>query len=275
MGRRQALQQRLHSLAEIRDIMGAMKNLALMEIRKLARVLQTEQRMLASIRAAAADFVRLRGAPLATSHGSPGVCLLVGSERGFCGDFNEALLRALPANAAGSALIVVGSRLAARLPESVEVVDRLSGAAALEDVPTVLLGVMHTLDRWHAAQPTGTSLRLSALHHEERGVVLATLDAFAEGGPPARPLADPPLLNLTPQDFSAQLVDHYVFAALHDIFYRSLAAENQRRMQHMDAAVRRLDQKVAELARRGRGLRQEEITEEIEVILLSGEVLNA
>jgi len=50
-------------------------------------------------------------------------------------------------------------------------------------------------------------------------------------------------------------------------------AENQRRMQHMDAAVRRLERTSAEVWQRRNILRQEEITEEIEVIMLSVEAL--
>jgi F-type H+-transporting ATPase subunit gamma len=58
---------------------------------------------------------------------------------------------------------------------------------------------------------------------------------------------------------------------LHEIFYASLMAENQRRMQHLEGAIHRLHEKTDGFARRCRALRQEEITEEIEVILLSVE----
>ena len=50
-------------------------------------------------------------------------------------------------------------------------------------------------------------------------------------------------------------------------------AENQRRMQHMDSAVRRLEKTVADLLLRRNALRQEEITDEIEVIMLIIEAL--
>ena len=46
-------------------------------------------------------------------------------------------------------------------------------------------------------------------------------------------------------------------------------AENHRRMTLLEGAVRRLDDESTELARRYNMLRQEEIIEEIEVILLS------
>jgi len=53
------------------------------------------------------------------------------------------------------------------------------------------------------------------------------------------------------------------------LLYGSLLPENQRRMQHMDSAVRRLDRTSEELVLRRNVLRQEEITEEIEIIVLS------
>ena len=69
------------------------------------------------------------------------------------------------------------------------------------------------------------------------------------------------------------MAEQYLFAALHELLYTSLMAENERRTKHMDAAVRRLEQTSTELSRRRNLLRQEEITEEIEVIMLSVEAL--
>lgn len=63
-------------------------------------------------------------------------------------------------------------------------------------------------------------------------------------------------------------MEQYLFATLHEIAYVSLMAENQRRLRHLDGAVRHLDEQSAVLARRSNSLRQEEIIEEIEVILL-------
>ena len=57
--------------------------------------------------------------------------------------------------------------------------------------------------------------------------------------------------------------------ALHDIAYQSLMAENSARIQHMTGAIRRLDEPAEELTRQYHRARQEEITEEIEVILLN------
>jgi len=84
----------------------------------------------------------------------------------------------------------------------------------------------------------------------------------------------PPLLNLPPEAFLLDLTDHYLFAALHQMLYTSLMQENRRRMNHLEGAVRHLDEESSDLARQCNALRQEEIIEEIEVILLSAASIN-
>jgi F-type H+-transporting ATPase subunit gamma len=100
------------------------------------------------------------------------------------------------------------------------------------------------------------------------------LPPFEQPGKRVPIFAHPPLLNLQPKAFLAELIDHYLFAALHQILYVSLMAENQHRVQHLEGAVRHLEDKSADLLHRCNLLRQEEIIEEIEVILLSTDSLD-
>ena len=79
----------------------------------------------------------------------------------------------------------------------------------------------------------------------------------------------PPLLNQSPGEFLISLIDHYLFAALHEILFTSFMIENHHRVVHLEGAVKLLDDQSAELSRKCNTLRQEEIIEEIEVILLS------
>jgi len=53
---------------------------------------------------------------------------------------------------------------------------------------------------------------------------------------------------------------------------QSLMAENRRRQRHIDSAARRLDQKIADLNLKRDVVRQEEIIEEIEMLMLSAEL---
>jgi F-type H+-transporting ATPase subunit gamma len=76
-----------------------------------------------------------------------------------------------------------------------------------------------------------------------------------------------------PPTFLAELANHYLLAALHELFYSSLMAENARRLQHMDNTIHRIEKDSMEFSLKKNRLRQEEITEEIEVIMLSAEAM--
>jgi F-type H+-transporting ATPase subunit gamma len=84
----------------------------------------------------------------------------------------------------------------------------------------------------------------------------------------------PTVLNLPPAAFLAELIDHYLFAALHETLYVSLMAENIQRLRHLEGAVQHLDDMSAQLLHQSNALRQEEIIEEIEVILFSASSLD-
>lgn len=274
MGKRRDLERHLHALGEIRDIMNAMKNLALMETHKLTRVLATQQRVVATIGAAAADFLSFHPRLLAGDEPARDVYLLVGSERGFCGDFNETLMHALathPDPAGEAALIAIGSRLSARLADAPRVVARLEGPSVLEEVEAVLLRLMETLNDWQDAQSPRRPLRLVVFHHQagDAGVTRSVLQPFQQAAAAKPGFAYEPRLNLAPPRILAGLAEHYLFAVLHGLFYASLMAENLRRVRHMDYAVQRIEQQSTELVRKRNRLRQEDITEEIEVIMLS------
>ncbi len=275
MSRRRVIERHLRALGEIKEIMNAMKNLALMETHKLTRRIGTQRRAVASIEAAAADFLSFYPHLPGTAAPQREVHLLVGSERGFCGDFNETLVAAFQKEAlAGEqpAVFMIGNKLASRHAEDSRVVAHLAGPSALEEVEAVLLKLMATLDQWQAAQRPPRALRFTIFHHlpDEPGVKATRLDPFSQETPPQR-FAYPPLLNLEPEQFLSKLADQYLFAVLHELFYCSLMAENQQRVQRMDSAVRRIDEESRELVRRSNSLRQEEITEEIELIMLNVE----
>jgi F-type H+-transporting ATPase subunit gamma len=275
MKSRRQLELHRHSLGEIRDIMNAMKNLAYMETRKLDRFIDAQHAVLHSIEAVAADFVSAFPQALPEPEPDKEIYLLIGSERGFCGDFNEALLRHMqlaerekPAGAL-PILIATGHKLHAPLQGHPRAAGLLEGASVVEEVEAVLarlIDILVTLQARYGAP------QLYALYHGDDQAQLLTrklLPPFQDLLHQARPSPQPPLLNLPAADFLIQLSDHYLFAVLNEILYTSLMAENRRRVQHLDSAVDHLDARAAELARQSNARRQEEIIEEIEVILLS------
>jgi F0F1-type ATP synthase gamma subunit len=79
----------------------------------------------------------------------------------------------------------------------------------------------------------------------------------------------PPQLNVAPARLLIDLSDQYLFSVLFEILCDSLLNESTRRVSHLGDAVRYLDKQMTQLTHHANALRQEKITEEIEVLLLS------
>ncbi len=270
MTRRRNLERHRRSLGEIREIMDSMKTLAYLETHKIAKVLDAQRAVVAHIRAAAADLAAFHPALVPSAEGLAPVILVVGAERGFCGDFNRGLLRELDAldPAHGATLFVVGRKLVPLLEKDPRVAAAFEGAGVAEEIGPVLDRIVAEL----AARGAGAGgLALTALHHTaDAGLAAAPLlPAFRER--PAPGFGHAPDLDLTARELMIALTDQYLFAALHTVLHDSLMAENRRRVAHLDGAVRHLDEQAAKLAHRRNALRQEEIIEEIEVILQSAQ----
>lgn len=281
MSRRVQIQRHLGVLNEISGIMGAMRNISLMETHKLARFLAHQHRVLAGIEATAADFLshhpefQYRSGTAASD-----VIVAIGSQRGFCGDFNESLANAIRAHwrqgdSKPSGALVVGRRLAAKLAGEPRVTASFDGPSVVEEVQPVLERLMNALSELQTRAGRTGLLTVSVFAHregEDKVRVRSILPAPIAGGAAPR-FSCPPLLNLAAPAFFSELARHYLWAQLHDVFYGSLMAENRRRLQHMEGAMRRMEEKAGELQRKVNALRQEEITEEIEQIMLSNDAL--
>jgi F-type H+-transporting ATPase subunit gamma len=276
MSRYRDVESRMHSLGEISGIMRSMKALALMETRKLAGFLESQQRVVQTIERMAADFGQHY--PLSTGGEvtDPGirVFLLIGSERGFCGDFNDTLIAAMDQDtqhlpSEQLALIAVGHKLHARLESDPRVAATASAPVVAEEVRatlTHLVEIIADLQREHG------DLQLTALHHDMDRSELrrrSVLPPFEQPSAEAPLFAYPPRLNLSPERFLGHLVDQYLFSILNEIFYTSMMAENHRRVQHLDGALDRLERETHHLTIQRNRQRQEEITEEIEIIMLN------
>ncbi len=275
MSKRREVKQRLTALDEIDGIMVAMKNLALLETRKLGAFLATQHRAVASIKAAAEDFLSFYPQAPARTDGMRQLLLVIGSERGFCGDFNETLLEPIDAAAQreGTLMVAVGRRLEAKLQGDKRIAAFVEGPSVAEEVQATLVRLAKVLGELQ--QRPEAAWRLSALYHDDESGeprVRQLLPLAASTKRSIHPHA--PLLNLEPTRFLSQLTDQYFYAALHEVFYASLMAENHKRLEHMDSAIRRLEKDEAKLRLRYNALRQEEIIEEIEIIMLSAEALS-
>ncbi|WP_158227170.1 F0F1 ATP synthase subunit gamma [Mangrovitalea sediminis] len=267
MSRRHDLEWQRHQLNDLNKILGSIKALAFMETRKIGNMISNLHGLVQQIENAAATFLAFHPEFRAKQPGTT-VTVVIGSERGFCGDFNERLLPVLPVT--DGPVIAVGRKLEALLAEHHDHLTLLPGSNIAEETSDVLGKLTDTLAS--LSREVG-SLSLSVLYqadNREAPTLTALLPPFANlPAQPARGL--PPYLNLSPTEFFAGLTEQYVLASLNRMLYSALLAENHRRVQHLEGAVRHLQENVSTLGQKLNTLRQEEITEEIEVILLSAE----
>ena len=194
--------------------------------------------------------------------------VLIGSERGFCGGFNEAIQRKVEGEASAGAslkMVVIGRKLALKFEQDERVLAFLDGPSAAEEIPLVISRLAKVLAQspesvWKIIHNSyinqGTSVDVKC-PFEFSAQTAATKFQFA------------PLLNMAPSELRPQIFEQYLFALFYGIFYLSFMAENHERLRHMDGALNKLREDEQRLRLLSNSLRQETITEEIEVIMLS------
>lgn len=273
MTRKHDLEHHYRSLVEIRDILNSMKTLAFMESRKLRGFLDAQHAVVQSIDDVAADLLSFYPEAMPATKAMQPVYILIGTERGFCGDFNHALLRemeslvqqGLPSN---PLIIAIGRKLYSIIEGPLKVTTEIDGATIVEEVTAVLSRVVN---EFSLLQKQTRTLDVFSIYHGSKDgiIVQKILPPFQHYLQQAPRFPHPPLLHQDLHEFLAELTDHYLFAALHEMLYTSLMAENLQRVTHLEGAMKHLDDETTELVRQRNILRQAEIIEEIEINLLS------
>lgn len=267
------IEGQLKQLQELQTIIASMKTLSQLEMRKLTEVSGFQFEMLQTLEHIVSDYVTYFPRP--AYHEEKVVWLLIGSERGFCGAFNEKLIRRLQTEWPGCQeqpwrVLAVGQKLCDQLEGLLPGHHALAGACASEEIASILTKVVVAIEKLFEAETSGT---LWVLFHDNKGEDVIVQRLL----PPAsinvyKRYRFPPMLYLDPELFFRNFLQHYLLLRLTRLFTVSLQAENQERFRHLELAGHRLDRRRTVLASRARNLRQEAIIEEIEMILLGSGV---
>lgn len=281
MTKRAQLKDNLHALEDIGNIMTAMKNLCSIEISKMTKFISMQDKVMQTINDVKSDFFSAYPLmPTPHQNINPLIYILIGSERGFCGGFNNNVigeLERLKKQNPNPTLIIVGRKLALKLADDPRVVHVLDGPNVIEEIPAVILKVLKTLEEI-AMQ------KHSALHLEPWNIIfneenqdqlqVTTLQPFKEFFTSnTHNFSVPPELNLSSDLFLTEFIENYLFSMFHSVFYKSFFIENHQRLFHLNNALDRLDNKKNALKGHLKLVRQEEITEEIQIIMLSTEAI--
>jgi F-type H+-transporting ATPase subunit gamma len=276
---------RIASLDELQSIVSAIRAIAASQMQQAQRSLEAIRRYSEMVRGALSDAATLLASDsmVAPVSGPSSSALIVFcAEHGLCGAFNERPLhvveRALADRAARFVLIVVGSRGGQ--------IFRERGLKPDLVLPTAT----------HCAGVTGAARRAATevyrMFSDGRIAGLEVVYAQHSGSQfspvqrhrllplempviERRPLAMPPLINLSPRRLFDDIVGEYLFASLEDAAMQSFFSENATRFRTMEAAHQNIESKSEEFTKLARRVRQETVTMEILDLIGGAEALSS
>jgi len=259
MSQRREVEARLALFDDLSGILGAMRSFALAELRKVGKREAAQQQVVQSLETALADLADSLPEP-ALSAPAKDIWLLFGSVRGFCGSFNEDVIRYWRQNADQQGpLILLGERLHPMV-EARATLQRLSGAEGGLDAPAAIDSILAAV-----AELRSVKFGLIACIRDEQGARSQRLWPLANVASHAR--LNPPLTFAPAAEVAQGVAEHYLFHTLLALLLRSIRVENHMRLMQMETALRHLERGGEELQRQRNRLRQEEIVEEIELMV--------
>lgn len=267
MSQRREIEARLALFDELSGILGAMRSFALAELRKVSKREEAQQQVVNSLSIALADLAgalpeRAIEAPNSPGHSEQDIWLLLGSVRGFCGSFNEDVVRLWRVESDGfGPLVVVGERLH-ELVDDRALARCVNGAEGGLDAAAAIDRILGAINELRAL---GGGFGVKACVRDEQGARSQRL--WPLPAVPRLRRTNPPLTLAPAGDIAAGVAEHYLFHTLLALLLRSIRVENHMRLMQMETALRHLEKGGEELQRQRNRLRQEEIVEEIELMI--------
>ena len=276
------ISERVGSLQQLLEIVGAIRAMAATQMQQSERSLDAIRRYTGIVRSALADATAL----LPSDHYNadeprlqrPALVVFC-AEHGFCGAFNEPMI-SMAAEAIerddSLQVVFVGVRGAQRAAER-DIRPQLTISMASHSG-----GVTATARRiasWTSemlARRNVTSIDLvftrygAGQHGSTQRISLLPLDTSVIK---VAETSIPPLVNVGARQLFDELAAEYVFALLEEAAMESFASENAARFRMMDAARDNIQRKTTDLGRLARRMRQDAVTAEILEIIGGTEAL--
>lgn len=275
------LSRHIETAEELQSVVRTMKTISSVAIRRYELAEQAMARYLETVEMGLQVVLRARdGAeaePPARGHGRTAV-MLVGSEIGLCGAFNEKLVDFALSNLATAdtaaenrLVLTIGARADASWRAQAEPPDGHEQApATLEALSRTVDAVLTRLDHWQESEGV---VRLVLFHHRpgDNGAVtpvqapLLPLDPVWLAGLRMRrwPSRRLPVPVGAPEALFRVLVRQLLFARVSTAIIQSQTAEHAERLKAMQAADHSIAEKIDDLHIVHRRIRQEAITSEL------------
>lgn len=219
---------------------------------------------------------RARGlVPLGQPLGAGGrdAMIVIGSDRGLCGQYNEVISRfAIDRLAGGHMMLgVVGARVAARLDASGHTADTVLGVpGTVEGFTATVQSLILIIDKWMDAQDVR---RVWLLHNHRkprnaaqpvaRQLLPIPTDYLADRRDTKWPHPGIPFFRMDTAALMPWLIKERLFVLLYRALAEALASEHATRLAAMQNAERNLQERQETLNAAFRQKRQETITREL------------
>jgi F-type H+-transporting ATPase subunit gamma len=269
------LKARIASLEELRDLIGALRAMAGARVQEAQNALPGIRRYAEVIeRAIAENASLLSRAPVQDRVAPPetGILIVVTSEQGFTGAFNDRLIAAARRELRPDLRLGLVGRRGAILAEEADLKLEWSVPMAthIGGVPTIARRVADHLADVGTARIVFAGYRTGGQYEIEARDILpldpALLRAMDHIGPPLHQLKADVLLD--------RLAGEYLFSEVTRAIMESLASENGARLQVMSAADHNIGDKLETLGRQHHHLRQEAITAELLDVVTGAEAVS-
>jgi F-type H+-transporting ATPase subunit gamma len=274
----ESLSDALKTTGDIQSIVRTMKALSSVSIRQYERAEEAmadyartvDLGLMALLRQRREAGLRLPGTD---SGGGRKGLIVIGSDRGLCGRYNDTIARFAKARLDGTDTVlgVIGARVMARLEAEghrAESVHRLPGS--VDGISRLVQSVILEIDRWTRLHGVES---VSLVHNRREGRVAARPQAhrllplpegylrdLSETRWPGRSL---PCFRMDPERLMSWLVQQRLFVVIYRAMAEALASEHASRLAAMQAAERNIDERRDDLRRIYRVRRQETITREL------------
>lgn len=284
----QKRKKQIEKTENLQSVVGTMKSLAAVSIRQYERAVESLDEFNRAVERALQAVVRGFGPhpTWAAASGSARVAVVLGSDQGMCGKFNEdifqyaAHFRREHGSSDDWRMLVVGARLAGLGAQEGWQIDHIL------PVPDSAEGIAHTAQDLLSAVGAFEHLselvllfsrRISGSTGEPASVRLLPLDRewFEEFETRSWPTNQLPLYTVDRDRLFPFLVRRRIFVSLYRALAHSLASEHAARLASMQAAEKNIDERLADLTGAYHRARQSSITEELLDIISGFRTLEA
>lgn len=274
------LRRQIESAATLAGVVSTMKTLSAVRITQFRRAVAALESSTKTLELAVQAVLTLNPELLevvAEQRNQRVAAIVIGSDRGLCGPFNERVARhavgllsatALPQD---STVLSVGGRLQARLTEAgYKPHSRVQPPGNVAATEMAVVEALAQFDDWSAHERAGRIYLIynrptRGAAYQPTAVRVMPVDArwlrrLAQRPWPSRGL---PVSVGNTELLLIGLVRQFVSHALVQAFASSLAAENAARLAAMDAAERTIDERLAQLRAQHSRARQNAVTAEL------------